>query len=82
MGTPEQDEKALRDYMETTSGGLRPDRSTASYALEFIKTARHNMQHYAAKADLTQAVQQLEMAKGWAERAFNELLRLEKEKLR
>lgn len=35
-------EKELREYMQQKYGGLRDDRSTASYALEFLKTAEAN----------------------------------------
>jgi hypothetical protein len=77
MGTPEQDEKELREWMEATYKGLRPDRSTASYALESLKTERANREWHAAKANITQAVAQLEMARGWVERALTELLRVE-----
>jgi hypothetical protein len=83
MSTSEQDEKdlqELREYMEGTQKSLRPDRSTASYALEFLKTERANYQYHAARSNMTQAVAQLEMARGWVERALTELLKLEKDK--
>jgi len=43
----DEDDKTLREWMATNVGGLREDRSTASYALEFLKTSKANaeMQH-------------------------------------
>lgn len=35
--------KELRDWMEKNVGGLREDRSTESYALEFLRTAHSNL---------------------------------------
>jgi hypothetical protein len=40
---PDEDEIALRKWMEETFGTLRDDRSTASYALEFLKTGQANL---------------------------------------
>jgi hypothetical protein len=74
------DEKELREWLDKTYPGLKPDRSAASHALELLKTERANREWHSAKANITQAVAQLEMARGWVERALNELLRLEKEK--
>ena len=38
----EEDEKELREWMNANIRGLREDRSTASYALEFLKTSKAN----------------------------------------
>jgi hypothetical protein len=73
------DEKELREWLDKTYPGLKPDRSTASHALELLKTERANCQWHSAKSNMTQAVAQLEMARGWVERALNELLRVEKD---
>jgi Zn-dependent M32 family carboxypeptidase len=43
------DEEQLREYMQTKVGSLHPDRSTASYVLEFLKTADVNREVNAAK---------------------------------
>ena len=36
--------RELRDWMDKYIWGLRNDRSTASYALEFLKTGRRNLE--------------------------------------
>lgn len=43
LGPNHFDGKELREYMQETFGALRDDRSTASYALEFLKTERANL---------------------------------------
>ncbi len=70
------DEKDLREWMQTTYGGLRDDRSTASYALEALKTERHNRMLHAAKANLTMAVEQLTQVHDWIARSLDDIRRL------
>ena len=79
MNKPLNEDKALRQWMEENYGGLREDRSTASYALEFLKTERHNRAMHSARANLTMAVEQLDNVFDWVEKSFDEILRLEKE---
>lgn len=40
----EEELSALRQYMQETTKGIMPHRSTAAYALEFLKTSRANLQ--------------------------------------
>ena len=75
------DEQELRTYMETEIGGLREDRSTCSYALEFLKTERANRELAQAKANLTAAagalvtyMEYLRSAESWCENALRGLM--------
>jgi hypothetical protein len=61
------DLKKLGEYMEEAYGGLKPGRSVASYALEFLKTEQANRQYFAACSDLTAAASNLEYYLGWVE---------------
>ena len=38
----DNDEKKLREWMQANIGGLKDDRSAASYALEFLMTSKAN----------------------------------------
>ena len=45
--------RELRDWMDKYIWGLRDDRSTASYALEFLKTGRRNLELCHSRAMLS-----------------------------
>jgi hypothetical protein len=55
----------LRDYLEKTFGGLREDRSTESYALEFLKTERANLLLSQKRANLTLAATSIAHCASW-----------------
>lgn len=67
---------ALRDWMEQTYKGLQPSRSTASHALEVLKTERANCNYYAAQSDITQAVAGMISSQKWAEHHADRVLKL------
>jgi hypothetical protein len=71
MSTSEIDDgKELREYMESEMRGLRPDRSTYSYALEFLKTERHNRRIAEARADVATALGNIKATFEMAERSL------------
>lgn len=55
----EFDEKELREYLEQTFGGIMPYRTTASYALEFLKTSMANLKASQDRVNLGLAVDSL-----------------------
>lgn len=53
------DEETLRQWLDANYKGLHSDRSTASYALEFLKTERANLAMYRAKANIAMSIEYL-----------------------
>lgn len=69
----EDDEKELREWMELNIGGLRSDRSTASYALEFLKTAHSNIKKARACVSIALALEGLNGHISWLKEGIERL---------
>ena len=63
----------LRQWMQAEFGGLREDRSTESYALEFLRTAQANLKLAQEKARLAHAAGQLTYFAGWVRELLEKL---------
>lgn len=78
-----EDEKELRDYMQNEFRGLRSDRSTCSYALEFLRTSQSNLRMAHERIAITLAIDGLKRSleyfdghRSWLDEAMSKLKKL------
>lgn len=66
----------LRAWMEETYTGLQEKRSTAAYALEFLKTERRNAELWASRALIKISLEDVKNYREWHNEAATKSIHL------